>query len=277
MIKALSISVTAITLLLSQQSLAEGFYIGGKYHGQFLNNTGSLKVTSSSGKDITVANINDRVGEKTEGQSISDYKPNYNPPLSASIVLGGVKQLEQHECRFELEGMYSRVKVGNIGLINGPITVMYNMKDKDGQDGKDATYSMIANHNQIENSSIMANVYHHWKNDQFSFSPYVGVGIGGTRIKMFEKTSIRPAYQLKAGLNYQITKDTDIYIGYRHFGVIGGNFDEFATSKKTEVPAKDGRPKTVVFEKDNSITTNLKNSFFGTHGVEVGMTVRFAS
>lgn len=262
MIKALSISVTALTLLLSQQSLAEGFYIGGKYHGQFFNNTGSLKVTNSSGKDITAANVNDRIGEKTESQSISDYKPNYNPPFSASVVFGGVKQLEQHECRFELEGMYSQVKVDNIGLINGPITVMYNMKDN-----KDAAYSMIANHDQIENSSVMANVYHHWKNDQFSFSPYVGAGIGGTRIKMFEKTSIRPAYQLKAGLNYQITKDTDIYIGYRHFGVIGGNFDGFATLKK------DGNKP---WEKDES-TTNLKNSFFGTHGVEVGMTVRFAS
>ncbi len=229
MIKALSISVTALTLLLSQQSLAEGFYIGGKYHGQFFNNTGSLKVTSSSGKDITAANVNDRIGANTESQSIDKYKPNYDPPFSASVVLGGVKQLEQHECRFELEGMYSQVKVDNIGLINGPITVMYNMKDKGNED---AAYSIIANHDQIENSSIMANVYHHWKNDQFSFSPYVGAGIGGTRIKMFEKTSIRPAYQLKAGLNYQVNKDTDIYIGYRHFGVIGGNFDKFATLKK---------------------------------------------
>lgn len=270
MIKALSISVTAITLLLAQQSLAEGFYIGGKYHGQFLNNTGSLEVTSSSGKDITAANINDRIGANTEGQSISDYKPNYNPPFSASVVLGGVKQLEQHECRFELEGMHSQVKVDNIGLINGPITVMYNMKDKDN---KDAAYSMIANHDQIENSSVMANVYHHWKNDQFSFSPYVGAGIGGTRIKMFEKTSIRPAYQLKAGLNYQVNKDTDIYIGYRHFGVIGGNFDKFATSKAE----KDKNGNVIGFKSDPSTTTTLKNSFFGTHGVEVGMTVRFAS
>ncbi|WP_410541849.1 P44/Msp2 family outer membrane protein [Wolbachia endosymbiont (group E) of Neria commutata] len=48
----------------------------------------------------------------------------------------------------------------------------------------------------------MINFYHDWKNDRFSFSPYVGAGVGLSRIKMFDSPSIRPAYQLKAGLNF---------------------------------------------------------------------------
>ncbi|VVC27599.1 Hypothetical protein CINCED_3A021213, partial [Cinara cedri] len=58
--------------------------------------------------------------------------------------------------------------------------------------------------------------------------------------------------------------DTDIYIGYRHFGVIGGNFDKFATSKAE----KDKNGNVIGFKSDPSTTTTLKNSFFGTHGVE---------
>ncbi len=64
----------------------------------------------------------------------------------------------------------------------------------------------------------MANVYHHWKSDRFSFSPYIGIGIGATRMTMFEKPSIRPAGQLKAGFDYRINEDVNMHIGYRGFG-----------------------------------------------------------
>ncbi|WP_225536635.1 P44/Msp2 family outer membrane protein [Wolbachia endosymbiont of Mansonella ozzardi] len=52
-------------------------------------------------------------------------------------------------------------------------------------------------------------------------SPYVGAGVGLTRIKIFGKASIRPAYQLKAGLDYSVNESVNMYVGYRHFGAFG--------------------------------------------------------
>ncbi|MBV0899782.1 MAG: P44/Msp2 family outer membrane protein [Wolbachia endosymbiont of Fragariocoptes setiger] len=48
--------------------------------------------------------------------------------------------------------------------------------------------------------------------DRFSFSPYVGAGIGVTRTEIFEKESIGLGYQLKAGVNYRMTEDTDMFM-----------------------------------------------------------------
>jgi Surface antigen. len=92
--------------------------------------------------------------------------------------------------------MYSSVKVDNVGLTSGQMTISYT------EGGN--RYGSIINHDKIENISVMANVYHHWKSDSFSFSPYVGIGIGATKMTMFEKSSIRPAGQLKAGFDYHI-------------------------------------------------------------------------
>ncbi|VVC46322.1 Hypothetical protein CINCED_3A008191, partial [Cinara cedri] len=135
------------------------------------------------------------------------------------------------------------VKVNNIGLINGPITVMHNTKDSKNAD---ATYSMIANHDHTKNSSVME--YLSPLENELFFLPLCWSWNWCNKNKNI-KTSIRPVHQSITGLNYQIIKDTDIYIGCRHFGLIGGNFDEFTTSKKIEVPAKAGKPKTLVLNK----------------------------
>lgn len=120
-----ALSLTVLALLLSQQSLAQGFYLGGKYHGQLLNDTGSLEIRDLSGNNIGVAKMNDRLAQRTEGQVINEYKANYNPPFSASLAFGCAKQLKKHEYRIELEGIYSQIKVNNIGLTNGPIVLTY--------------------------------------------------------------------------------------------------------------------------------------------------------
>lgn len=281
MISKKTLAVTALALLLSQQSFAsetEGFYFGSGYYGQFLNYTGELKakIGDTAATAANNVSINDRSAQKTEGQLLSKYKGDYNPPFAANVALGYTGELNGNSYRAELEGMYSSVKVDNIGLKNGQMTISYT-KDKARPE---ETYGAIVNHDQIENISVMANVYHHWKSDHFSFSPYVGIGVGVTRMTMFEKSSIRPAGQLKAGLDYRINEDVNMHIGYRGFGAIGSseykldtlkwdpNFDNGAGKSKGRMAKQ-----TVA----SPVSTTIQNSFFHTHGIEAGLTFHFAS
>ncbi|QJT94089.1 P44/Msp2 family outer membrane protein [Wolbachia endosymbiont of Diaphorina citri] len=263
-----TLAVTALALLLSQQSFAsetEGFYFGGGYYGQYLN-LGKLKAKIGD-KDATDDNkvfINDRNTEKTEPQQISKYKADYSPPFAANIAFGYTGELGNNSYRAELEGMYSSIKVNNIGLANTQMNIKYEKENNE--------YGITINHDKIDNISVMANVYHHWKNDSFSFSPYVGIGVGATRMTMFEKSSIRPAGQLKAGFDYHINEDVNMHIGYRGFGVIG------SSEYKPETLKLDAKTNKMAQQTgDNKMTTTIQNSFFHTHGIEAGLTFHFAS
>ncbi|WP_264723469.1 P44/Msp2 family outer membrane protein [Wolbachia endosymbiont (group A) of Sphecodes monilicornis] len=273
MISKKTLAVTALALLLSQQSFAsetEGFYFGSGYYGQFFNGMGELKakIGDTAATDANNVSINDRSAQNTDGQSLSKYKGDYNPPFAANVALGYTGELNGNSYRAELEGMYSSVKVDNIGLTSGQMTISYT---KDKNDPKES-YGAIVNHDQIENISVMANVYHHWKSDRFSFSPYVGVGVGATRMTMFEKSSIRPAGQLKAGLDYRINEDVNMHIGYRGFGAIGSSEYKLETLKWDTATSKMAKQ-----TGNNQVSTTIQNGFFHTHGIEAGLTFHFAS
>ncbi|QCB62479.1 P44/Msp2 family outer membrane protein [Wolbachia endosymbiont of Drosophila mauritiana] len=263
-----TLAVTALALLLSQQSFAsetEGFYFGGGYYGQYLN-LGKLKAKIGD-KDATDDNrvfINDRNTERTEPQPISEYKADYSPPFAANIAFGYTGELGNNSYRAELEGIYSSIKVNNIGLANTQMNIKYEKENN--------KYGVTINHGKIDNISVMANVYHHWKNDSFSFSPYVGIGVGATRMTMFEESSIRPAGQLKAGFDYHINEDVNMHIGYRGFGVIGSSEYKPETLK---LNAKTKKMNKQIGE--NKVTAAIQNSFFHTHGIEAGLTFHFAS
>ncbi|WP_353288899.1 P44/Msp2 family outer membrane protein [Wolbachia endosymbiont (group A) of Pogonocherus hispidulus] len=281
MISKKTLAVTALALLLSQQSFAsetEGFYFGSGYYGQYLNYMGELKakIGDTAATSANKVSVNDRDAQNTEGQLLSKYKGDYNPPFAANVAFGYTGELGNNSYRVELEGMYSSVKVDNIDLTSGQMTISYT---KDKNDPKES-YGAIVNHDQIENASLMANVYHHWKSDRFSFSPYVGIGIGATRMKMFEKPSIRPAGQLKAGLDYRINEDVNMHIGYRGFGAIGSSEFKLETSKwDPNFNNGAGKPKGKMVEQtgDNQVSTTIQNGFFHTHGIEAGLTFHFAS
>lgn len=272
MINKRTLAVTALVLLLSQQSFAdetEGFYFGSGYYGQYLN-MGKLKAKIGD-KDAAADNnvsVNDRSAQNTKGQLLSEYKGDYDPPFAANVALGYTGELGDNSYRAELEGMYSSIKVDNIGLADGQMAISYTTDKNDL--GK--TYGVIVNHDNIKNVSIMANVYHHWKSDLFSFSPYVGIGVGATRMIMFEKSSIRPAGQLKAGIDYRINEGVNMHIGYRGFGVIGSSD---YTPKTLKLDTKTSK---MVEQTDaNPVSTTIQNSFFHTHGIEAGLTFHFAS
>ncbi|WP_338406355.1 MULTISPECIES: P44/Msp2 family outer membrane protein [unclassified Wolbachia] len=281
MISKKTLAVTALALLLSQQSFAsetEGFYFGSGYYGQYLNYTSELKA-KIGGADATATNkvsVNDRSAQNTGGQLLSQYKGDYNPPFATNVALGYTGELNGNSYRAELEGMYSSVKVDNIDLTSSQITVSY-LKET----GKETYfYSAAVSHDQIENISVMANVYHHWKSDRFSFSPYVGIGVGATRMTMFEKPSIRPAGQVKAGFDYRINEDVNMHIGYRGFGAIGSDIKLTAEKLGQVVDDPNNAGKKKLNPSSGKKVTeeiNIGNQLFHTHGIEAGLTFHFAS
>ncbi|MDX5462201.1 MAG: P44/Msp2 family outer membrane protein [Wolbachia endosymbiont of Tetragnatha montana] len=224
--------------------------------------------------------------QNTEGQLLSKYKGDYNPPFAANVALGYTGELGNNSYRAELEGMYSSVKVDNIGLATSQITLSYLKETGNDPNKKTYLYSTPVNHDQIENISVMANVYHHWKSDRFSFSPYVGIGVGATRMTMFEKPLIRPAGQLKAGFDCRISEDVNMHIGYRGFGAIGGVIGDglkLTTDALGEIIDDSnnvGKKKLNDQSKPANATKediNIGNTLFHTHGIEVGLTFHFAS
>lgn len=71
----------------------------------------------------------------------------------------------------------------------------------------------------------------------YLFLLMLGLESVATRMTMFEKSSIRPAGQLKAGFDYRINEDVNMHIGYRGFGVLGSNVD-FEAEVLGEMKAK---------------------------------------
>lgn len=287
-----TLAVTAIALLLSQQSFAsqtEGFYFGGGYYGQYLN-LGKLKA-KIGGVDATNDNrvsINDISAKRTEGQLISKYKGDYNPPFAINVTFGYTGELGNNSYRAELEGIYSSVKVDNVGLSSNQVTVSYLKDVVDSANKPTYMYKTVINHDKVENASAMANVYHYWKSDSLSFSPYVGIGVGGTRMTMFEKSSIRPAGQLKAGFDYRINEDINMHIGYRGFGVLGINVDfeaevlgEMKAKKQVDTGGKEilelDKSETLSDHKLHKESISIGSQVFHTHGIEAGLTFHFAS
>ncbi|MDR0288825.1 MAG: P44/Msp2 family outer membrane protein [Rickettsiales bacterium] len=275
-----TLAVTAFALLLSQQSFAsetEGFYFGGGYYGQFFNSIGSLKVEAAKGsKHVTVDEM--YVPDKIKGQKPSEYKGDYNPPFAGGVAFGYEGELGNNSYRAELEGMYSSIKADNVGLEGNQMSVSY-LKEISG---KKYIYDTKVDNDRIENTSVMVNAYYHLKNDSFSFSPYIGAGVGLIRMKIFGEASIRPAYQLKAGLDYSINESVNMHVGYRHFGAFGANH-ELKAEELGQVKKESGKD---VLDKNvhsksggEKITENIKigSGLFATHGLEAGLTFHFAS
>ncbi|MCM1000980.1 MAG: P44/Msp2 family outer membrane protein, partial [Wolbachia endosymbiont of Melophagus ovinus] len=156
------LAVTAFALLLSQQSFAsetEGFYFGGGYYGQFFNSMSELKV--GSGDKVTRASVNDVGHFSTKGQFLSKYQPNYNPLFAGNIAFGYTGELGDNSYRAELEGIYSSVKVDNIGLEGNRIGLSYLKQVKSqSAPGSNADktygYGVHVNNDKIENASVMA-------------------------------------------------------------------------------------------------------------------------
>ncbi|MBV0899285.1 MAG: P44/Msp2 family outer membrane protein [Wolbachia endosymbiont of Fragariocoptes setiger] len=213
----------AIVTLLSHSSFGHEFYLRGGYYGE-LKNQDSLKIKH----DVKIFK-----------KPSSDQ---YSPKFSGGFALGYQGNSKN---RFELELLYSQIKKRNNTKDNNYICL-----------GKKENRISV-NDAKIENTAFMINSYY-----QTTSLPYFGAGIGFSKIKIFERDSVRPAYQLKAGVNHNINSNMSMYLGYRHFGVIGGKFGEFDLYyKKGEIL--------------KTKSSSVENGFFGTHGIEIGISVKF--
>ncbi|OEY86446.1 hypothetical protein BIY23_03970 [Wolbachia pipientis] len=232
------------------------------YYGQFFNTISLPEIKGHEGNIINDATLKNKLVQNMESQPLAKYQTSYTPPFAAHIALGG--RIRGHI--LELEGMYSLVKTTNINLNNGALILRY----KGSSDNQ--IYGVTINNDRIENVSVIVNYHCYWKIKSFSFCLYAGCGLGGTMIKMYEKSSLRPAGQIKVGLNYRITQDTDLHIGYRYFHVMG-NSSKFETYRRASDSGVDGEsPPSQQQKVDNP--TILSHSFFGTHGMEAGLVIR---
>ncbi|QKX02376.1 P44/Msp2 family outer membrane protein [Wolbachia endosymbiont of Dirofilaria (Dirofilaria) immitis] len=282
--------VTVFALLLSQQSFAsktEGFYFDSGYHSQLFNSIGLLKVRKMENdprKHITINKM--YLSNKIKDQKTSEYRGDYNPPFAGGIAFGYEGKLGNNNYRAELEGMYSSVKADNIGLKGNWVSVLYFRVIGEGENRKTYMYAAKVDNDRIENTSIMANACYYLKSDSFSFFPYIGAGIGLTRMKMFGEASVGPAYQLKAGLAYRINKDVNMRVGYRHFGAFSKGYKLKADLLGEVKSGTSGTRSTLLddsvrgipligIEKQENI--NASSGLLTTHGIEAGLTFHFAN
>lgn len=241
------------SLLLSKQSFASGLYLKSGYNGEFSHYVSPLQIKES--KCVTVDDGNHNI------MNLADYNPRYHSVLSAGIALG---YQGESVGKGELELRRSQVKVDNIGLIEGPIFMSYKVK---GQ--QELMKITELTNDRIESTSIMANMYYQPHNGRFSFSPYVGVGLGVTQTKMFEAGSVDPAYQLKAGFSHHVSDSVSMHLGYSYFGVIGNMFK--LSNVKSMLCKKNQCSKNFI---DN---LTIHSDFSGMHGIELSMTIHFAN
>jgi opacity protein-like surface antigen len=94
----------------------------------------------------------------------------------------------------------------------------------------------------INNYLLMANAYYDLKLDALGpFKPYVGFGLGVARVNILQdifresvghnvhvntpRTSF--AYQVRAGIAYELTRSWDLTAGYRYVHIDGGQYQRF--------------------------------------------------
>ncbi|UWI83334.1 P44/Msp2 family outer membrane protein [Wolbachia endosymbiont of Howardula sp.] len=130
--------------------------------------------------------------------------------FSGSAALG----YQIDDLRIELEGIYSPINEN----ILSKISTGYNTE--------------LANDFSI--ISGIVNLYYDIIIEDFSLTPYVGLGVGTSYIRhpnidnLFTNNSniFAFAYQAKAGIGYEMTPEITIYAGARYFGTYGTTFEQ---------------------------------------------------
>ncbi|MDR3132128.1 MAG: P44/Msp2 family outer membrane protein [Rickettsiales bacterium] len=236
---------------------------------------GKLKLKSKTDHGALIYFRNDKKGALEELYQLDERQLNYSPLFAANMAFG----YSINSYRVELEGMYSSIDVSNVGFGSKRMIVHCQEKIQEPISGFDKLfYHVCIDYNPVENKSVIANIYRHWKNDHFSFSPYIGAGVGVTKMKMFGKTSAGLAYQLKTGLDYYLNKYISMRVGYRYFGAVVGNlkFKTVLLQKPAidrEITEKRIREGTL----DAESSLDIERGLLSTHGIEIGLNFHFAS
>ncbi|WP_333023487.1 P44/Msp2 family outer membrane protein [Wolbachia endosymbiont of Pentidionis agamae] len=285
-------------LQLPNTSSQDNFYLSFRYHGE------RPIVGTFSGKEDASGIVTEKIVslDKTN-KSVDGYNPKYQGNFAGSLSFGyRIKNF-----RFELEGLHSEIKTENtyVELHRDPPHLSHNQKDqpihwyiKDSNQAIDKDhYSNQYNYNKypwlsaekingelqagfkmtnygFKNNAALLNAYYDFNNAS-NFTPFIGFGAGLTNIKFLSASCIKPAYQAKAGLSYNITPEIQLSAGYRYFSVVGDKFVVKPDLGK-EIPElyyKVGN-NNEKFEYSASTTATVKNDL-SSHAIEVGLTFNF--
>lgn len=148
-----------------------------------------------------------------------------------SLGLGATKASDQDENRFEVEtfgtdtGFIGKIALGrHYGNWRGEIELSHQDNDMDKVRSSGMSVSLRGDQSA---TSLMANVLYDFTTSNPALTPYIGVGIGASRIDwdgvstggpvVIDDDDTVAAAQLMAGLNYAYNKDWQVGVEYRHF------------------------------------------------------------
>lgn len=143
---------------------------------------------------------------KYKDSALSAFDSKYSYDAGAGLGLnGGVTINNMFRAELELSGQRADLKSNN----NAGLGVLRTGK--------------------ITSTALMVNGYYDYKNST-PFTPFVGAGIGGAKVKMsnplVSDADTVFAYQLRTGVAYDIDKNNSVTLGYRYFATKDATFTD---------------------------------------------------
>lgn len=143
---------------------------------------------------------------KIDGITNATGKEKDSPFKASFIAGGGAFGYKMDDIRVDVEGLYSRLNKDE-GVVGN--TVADNLTAISG----------------------LVNVYYDIAVEDMPVTPYVGVGVGAaylsnplaTKVTDDKASGFGVAYQVKAGVSYDVTPEVKLYAGARYFGSYGAN------------------------------------------------------
>ncbi|WP_168463929.1 P44/Msp2 family outer membrane protein [Wolbachia endosymbiont of Ctenocephalides felis wCfeT] len=296
--KFVCLLVASLTLSLNCSSReinnSQNFYVKANYFGALFNAIGPFDGNEDVYQDITEGIFSFNKTEKME----EGYNPKYVPGFAGSAAIGR----SFGNTRVELEYLHSQTNLYDEEYSNkNKATYIELRRDKATSTGakcdspwRSGKVDLTINENcevgakfraafkmkneGFNNLAGMVNVYHDFNKEGMQLVPYVGIGVGLSKIKFLGKTKYAPAYQAKLGVNYLLTEQTQAFAGLRYFGILDDEFEGVVPTIKIPAGEKytppQGGSEVDETTRVESTTATITNRF-GIYGLEVGLAYRF--
>lgn len=235
------------------------YYVRAHWNGNFFNFMNGQELKYKDGNDFQSLHSKN----KENGNDQGSYKPNYTPSLIAG---GAAVGYTMDGIRVELEGFYSTLKVNGSGYKESTTDKPENAKlfgtNSANLTGKNEGFSNI--------TGIVNAYYDIDLGEDMPVTPYVGAGLGLSRVSFAGNNYWKPTLQLKGGVSYAVTPEIKVYGGYRGFLVYSNEFGDVNMTKTNS----SGTPSTTTEEK-KTLKQESKLFLPGMHGVEAGVMFHF--
>lgn len=309
----------------------KNFYVKGGYFGAYGNNIGPFSGKEDAA-NVTEGVFSFNTDEELVKGYSPKYKPGFAGGGAIGYSLNALGLPFFFPSRVEVEGLYSQLnlddeeygdkeKAGYVELVrSGPATLAAGdmtpsagttcdskwkqastpacaqMPAQFGNNMKELIGTKAAfkiKNEGFYNQAMLMNVYYDLNINPY-FVPYIGGGLGVTKVKFLEKSNYTPAYQLKLGASYKLAEQVEISAGIRYFGIFDDEFNNILPMAK--IPAGSTENITFVFVNnvpyhptnpvpDQSFniqaaartqsTTATITHRFGVYGLEFGMVYHF--